>query len=85
MSEKLLEMKHFRVLLYPEGPDWAPPGPPESFAIGKMRETPPNGRNWMYNRHQDEGGKMEILAKRRLRDRVTKGPAGQDFSHETHA
>jgi hypothetical protein len=41
MSEKLLEIRHCRVLQYPEGPDWAPPGPPESFGIGKMREIAP--------------------------------------------
>ena len=33
MSEKLLEMRHFRVLLYSEEPELAPPGPPESFRI----------------------------------------------------
>ena len=33
VSEKLLEMRHFRVLLYPEEPELAPPGPPESFGM----------------------------------------------------
>lgn len=29
----------FGVLLYPEGPELAPPGPPESFGMREMRET----------------------------------------------
>jgi hypothetical protein len=32
---------HFRVLLYPEEPELAPPGPPESFGMGKMKGTAP--------------------------------------------
>ncbi len=35
MSEKPLEMKHFRVLLCPKAPEPAPPLPPESFEMGK--------------------------------------------------
>ena len=36
--EKLLEMRHFRALLYQEEPELAPPAPPHSFGTGKMRE-----------------------------------------------
>jgi hypothetical protein len=35
VSENLLEVGRFRVLLYPEAPELAPPGPPESFGIEK--------------------------------------------------
>ena len=38
MFEKSLGMSHFQVLLYPEKPELAPPGPSESFAMGKMNE-----------------------------------------------
>jgi hypothetical protein len=41
VSEKPLEMRHFWVLLHPEDPGLAPPGPPESFGMEKMRKTPP--------------------------------------------
>jgi hypothetical protein len=41
VSEKLFEMMHFWVLLYPEELELAPPGPPESFGMEKMRETAP--------------------------------------------
>jgi len=41
VSEKPLEMRLFRVFLYPEEPELAPRGPPESFGMGKMRETAP--------------------------------------------
>jgi hypothetical protein len=34
-------MRYFRVLLYPEEQGLTPPGPPESFGIGKMGETAP--------------------------------------------
>jgi len=33
--EILVEMGHFRVLLYREEPELAPPGPPQSFGMGK--------------------------------------------------
>lgn len=52
MSEKLLEMKHFRVVLYPEEPESAPPGSPESPDMGKMRQNETNGSGksgWVYN------------------------------------
>jgi hypothetical protein len=35
VCEKLLEMKHFQVLLYPEEPELAPPGPPETLGMEK--------------------------------------------------
>jgi len=38
-------MKPFRVLLYPDGPDWGPHGPPESFGIEKNGS---HGSGWEY-------------------------------------
>jgi hypothetical protein len=38
VSEKLPEIRQFRVLLYPEEPELAPPGPPGSFGMGKTRK-----------------------------------------------
>lgn len=34
-------MRHFRVLLYPQEPELAPPGPLDSLGIEEMRETAP--------------------------------------------
>jgi hypothetical protein len=54
VSEKLIETKHFRAPLYAEEPELAPPGPPESFGMEKIRldaqSTP------------GQDGKMEIPA-----------------------
>jgi hypothetical protein len=61
VSEKLLEMRHSRVLLYQEESELAPPGPPESFGMGRMRETGLKSVvGCIIVPGQD--GKMEILA-----------------------
>jgi len=65
VSEKLLEMRHFRVLLCPEGPDWAP-----SWAAGVVRDrenerNASNGRGWMYNRRQARTAKWKCVLKGR--------------------
>jgi hypothetical protein len=63
VSEELLEMRYFRVLLYPEGPGLAPPGPPESFGIGKLGETAPKEAvGCILDAGHD--GRKEIPAKR---------------------
>lgn len=41
VHHKSPEMRHFRVLLYPDEPELATPGPPESFGIGTVGETAP--------------------------------------------
>ena len=55
MFEKSLGVRHFQVLLYPEEPELAPPGPSESFGMRKMKGTAPkeaggriidNGPGW---------------------------------------
>jgi hypothetical protein len=43
VSEDPLEIRHFRVLLYPEEPELAPPGPLDSLGMEEMRETAPQG------------------------------------------
>ena len=39
MSEKLLEMRHFRAVQCPEEPGLAPPGPPESFGMERNEKN----------------------------------------------
>jgi len=54
-------MRYFRVLLYPEEQGLTPPGPPESFGIGKMGETAPKEAvGCILDASHD--GKKEILA-----------------------
>jgi hypothetical protein len=38
---KSLEIRHFQVFVYLEEPGLTPPGPPQSFGIGKTKETAP--------------------------------------------
>jgi hypothetical protein len=55
----LLETRRFRVLLYPEEPELATPGPPGSSGIGKNEKNRSEKRGRVYNWGRD--GKMEIL------------------------
>jgi hypothetical protein len=50
VSEKSLEMRHFQVFTYPEEPQFAFPGPPESLGMKKDERNGSNGGGWMYNR-----------------------------------
>jgi hypothetical protein len=58
---KTLEMRHFRIPLYPEEPGLAPPGRSHSFIDEKNVTNSSQRCGWMYTRHQGQDGKIEIL------------------------
>lgn len=49
MYEKSLEMRHFRVVTYPEEPDLAPSWAAGAARGGKDERNGSKGGAWMYN------------------------------------
>jgi hypothetical protein len=65
--EKLLKMRHFRLLLDPDEPELAPPGPPEAFGIGRVCVSIDT---------VDVESMLPIMAKRRSWVSITERPEG---------
>ena len=55
MSEKSLEMRHFRVFTYPEEPELAPSWAAGVARSGKDERTGSSGGGWVYNEWRPGG------------------------------